>query len=367
MHKHSLGIITYLLHETNLFLGDQNCCQHYFIAYSFDTHIILVSHAILFMTYPFIMFAYMRNFLLVCAVMNNNLMTQRVSFSRAPRVFCILILLCFAQTLAAEPVYLEFRPTSPEIIQFRYRTSEKANSPWATSDIRSPLITLEDFDKTNEVLTIQQSSDGSSWGQEILFRFNTTENKWEAFSKAIVAPIPAQEPVKEKRTFGASSIDIRGQYILPLGLCSDSYDTGFGGKLQINFSSSGSSQNTDLLLPYTAIFYQKPGSSTSLVSSFDIIGTTLGIGIPLFVKPAFKVSIDIEAGIMQHIITWTAQSGGPQSYTLYLDPIARVATTVVVGTDDGVQVVVSPSYSCFFEQGAIGQLISLEAGLRINW
>ncbi|WP_394698364.1 hypothetical protein [uncultured Sphaerochaeta sp.] len=330
-------------------------------------HIILVSLAILFMTYPFFTFDYMTNLLLVCTVMNNNLMTQPVSFSRAPMVFCMLILLLLPQILTAEPVYLEFRPTSSEITQFRYRISEEGNYPWVTSDIKSPLITLEDFDKSNGILTIQQSSDGSSWGQEILFRFNTKDNKWEVFSKATVAPVLAQEPVKEKRTFGASSIDIRGQYILPLGLCSDSYDTGFGGKLQINFSSSGSSQNTDLLLPYTTLFYQRPKSSTSLVSSFQIIGTTLGLGIPLFVNPALKVSIDIEAGIMQHIITWTAQSGGPQSYTLYLDPIARVATTFVVGTDDGIQLVTSTGISSFFEKGAIGVLMSLEAGLRINW
>lgn len=319
------------------------------------------------MTYPFFTFDYKTILLLVCAVMNNNLMTQPIPFSRSTMVFCMLILLCFAQTLVAEPVYLEFRPTSPEISQFRYRISEDGNSPWVTSDIKSPLITLEDFDKSNGVLTIQQSNDGLSWGKEILFRFNTTDNKWEAFSKANVAPIPAQDPVQEKRTFGASSIDIRGQYLLPLGLCSDSYDTGFGGKLQINFSSSISSQNSDVLLPYTAIFYQKPGSSTSLVSSFQIIGTTLGLGFPLLANPALKVSIDIEAGIMQHIIAWSAQSGEPQSYTLYLDPIARIAATLLLGSADGVQFLVSPGYSCFFEQGAIGQLISLEAGLRMNW
>lgn len=318
------------------------------------------------MTYPFFTFDYKTILLLVCAVMNNNLMTQPIPFSRSTMVFCMLILLCFAQTLVAEPVYLEFRPTSPEISQFRYRISEDGNSPWVTSDIKSPLITLEDFDKSNGVLTIQQSNDGLSWGKEILFRFNTTDNKWEAFSKANVAPVLAEEPVLV-RTFGASSIDIRGQYLLPLGLCSDSYDTGFGGKLQINFSSSISSQNSDVLLPYTTIFYQKPGSSTSLVSSFQIIGTTLGLGFPLLANPALKVSIDFEAGIMQHIIAWSAQSGEPQSYTLYLDPIARIAATLLLGSADGVQFLVSPGYSCFFEQGAIGQLISLEAGLRMNW
>lgn len=318
------------------------------------------------MTYPFFTFDYKTILLLVCAVMNNNLMTQPIPFSRSTMVFCMLILLCFAQTLVAEPVYLEFRPTSPEISQFRYRISEDGNSPWVTSDIKSPLITLEDFDKSNGVLTIQQSKDGLSWGKEILFRFNTTDNKWEAFSKANVAPVLAEEPVLV-RTFGASSIDIRGQYLLPLGLCSDSYDTGFGGKLQINFSSSISSQNSDVLLPYTTIFYQKPGSSTSLVSSFQIIGTTLGLGFPLLANPALKVSIDFEAGIMQHIIAWSAQSGEPQSYTLYLDPIARIAATLLLGSAYGVQFLVSPGYSCFFEQGAIGQLISLEAGLRMNW
>nr|WP_319521014.1 hypothetical protein [uncultured Sphaerochaeta sp.] len=299
--------------------------------------------------------------------MNNNLMTQPVSFSRAPMVFCMLILLLLPQILTAEPVFLEFRPTSPEITQFRYRISEDDNHPWVTSDIKTPLITLEDFDKSNGVLTIQQSSNGTAWGQEILFRFNTTDNKWEAFSKAIVTQVPSQKPEQEKKTFGDSSIGIRAQYIIPLGLCSESYGTGFGGKLQINFSSSGSSRNADSLLPYTTLFYQRPESSTSLVSSFQIIGTTLGLGIPISKNPAFKLSIDIEAGIMQHIIKWTAQPGGSQSYTLYLDPIARVATTFVVGTDDGIQLVTSPGISSFFEKGAIGVLMSLEAGLRINW
>lgn len=70
---------------------------------------------------------------------------------------------------------------------------------------------------------------------------------------------------------------------------------------------------------------------------------------------------------MQHIIEWTAEEDGPQSLSLYLDPVARIAATFILGTDDGVQVVVSPGYSFFFERGAIGQLISIEAGLRVNW
>nr|WP_321307026.1 hypothetical protein [uncultured Sphaerochaeta sp.] len=278
----------------------------------------------------------------------------------------MLILLCFAQTLVAEPVYLEFRPTSPEISQFRYRISEDGNSPWVTSDIKSPLITLEDFDKSNGILTIQQSNDGLSWGKEILFRFNTTDNKWEAFSKANVAPVLAEEPVLE-RTFGASSLDIRGQYLIPIASCTDTHGTGFGGKIQTNFSVSNPEKRADFLQYFATLSYQRLSSSTSWVSSYHVLGTSLGVGIPVSTQPAFSVGIDLEAGIMQHILEWVAEESGPQSLTLYLDPMARIAATFVIGTDDGVQVVVSPGYSCFFEKGAIGQLISLEAGLRINW
>ncbi len=279
-------------------------------------------------------------------------------------VFCLFLLLCFSQTLAAEPVYLEFRPTSPEITQFRYRTSDEHPNQWVTSEVHDSLISLENFDKSEEVLTIQQSSDGSSWGKDILFRFNITDNKWEVFSEVSVPPIQESEL---ERTFKPTSLDIRGQYLAPLGICSDSYGTGFGGKLQLGFSFSGPSKSIDHLLPYTTLYYQKPSSSTSLVSSFQIIGTTLGIGIPVRKHHAFSVCIDIEAGIMQHIIEWTAEEDGPQSLSLYLDPVARIAATFILGTDDGVQVVVSPGYSFFFERGAIGQLISIEAGLRVNW
>ncbi|MGE4453287.1 MAG: hypothetical protein AB7D92_02035 [Sphaerochaeta sp.] len=284
-------------------------------------------------------------------------------------VLCYLLFLLGTHLHASDPLYLQFLPNTSEMSQIRYQINTEHPEGWTTLDEKDSLIRLEDFDKDGDILHIQQSSDGSSWTESTLFTYNQNENRWQIHdTREPVLALTAEEVnVVKDSSFRASSLDIRGQYLYPIGVCSDSYGTGFGGKIQTNFSFSNPSSFADTLQYYANLSYQRMSSSTSWITAFHEMSTSLGIGIPFPLNAAFTILLECEGGVLIHLVDGDVEGDGVNEQSLFVDPMARVAVTCVLGTADGVQIVVSPGLSSFFEQDSIGLLVGAEAGLRIHW
>lgn len=117
---------------------------------------------------------------------------------------------------------------------------------------------------------------------------------------------------------------------------------------------------------YATLSYQRLSSKTSWVSSFNGIGVSLGISVPFSITDTLAVLLELEGGANVYLVYGDVEGCGEQDLTPFIDPVIGSATTFLIGTEDGFQFMISPGLFWLFEKGAIGQIATLDIGLRAN-
>ncbi len=276
----------------------------------------------------------------------------------------ILSLLFGNGTLYANHLTLQFLPTSDTITEYRYQINGEDQHNWITSSVSQSIISLGDFEKTQDTIYIQQSDDGV-WGKSIQFHYNTTTNTWE-----VHAPLPVAPPTSLQATetdnpkFGFSSLDVRAQVLWPDDVCNDFLNEGYGGKLQGTFAFSNAADFLQKLKYTTSLEYRMYGSDSSWLTSYQDIGYSVGFGLPFTLGSLISLVPEFETGLLMHFIDGDALQGDTG---VFFDPVLRVASTVVVGKADNYQFVVSPNINWFFEDGGVGSQFGVDTGIRRNW
>ena len=274
---------------------------------------------------------------------------------------CFVGMLLFCMYgLSGESIDVRFQRSSDAVTQFRYQVNAELPSDWIVVDLQTECISLEDFVVDKDILYIQQSIGDGDWGRSYPFIYDLDTGCWEVDVNE--QSMISQKMDERNPDYVHQSLELRGRYLHPFALCSDYYGSGFGGRVKINFMQT----NREHLHYHTSLFYQRLSSKTNWVSNFHDIGLTFGIDVPIVSAEILSIVFELDGGAILHLVDGDVEGDGSQALSLFVDPLIAVSTTFLVGREGTLQLVISPGLSWFFEKEALGQKVSLEAGLRVG-
>ncbi|MDD2395746.1 MAG: hypothetical protein PHG12_08415, partial [Sphaerochaeta sp.] len=97
----------------------------------------------------------------------------------------LLLLSTLSVFASSSPVRIMIKPASEQVAAIRYQSGTKAKGTWKEVDADHPILSLEAFDSTQEVLFIQQKEPGRDWSRSYEYRYDKLTNSWDVTLPAI--------------------------------------------------------------------------------------------------------------------------------------------------------------------------------------
>lgn len=261
-------------------------------------------------------------------------------------------------TLSTEPLYLAI--SGRESASFRFQVNGEEFEKWNILSSSQPTITLFGFDSEHDTLYVQESIDEETWSDSFLFHFDQSSGTWKAESRSR-SPSVTQSRVMLQ----FDSLDMLPSLEFPVSVCDAFYDLSVGGDIRLQFSYLNE-RNTELLL-HTSVGYRNNRSITDWILEFHDIALRAGIGYQYRPLPWITFEPSIAFGVVAHILYGDIGGSGNDSLSVFFDPQVRLALECILGDRQGVQLIVSPNITWYFEKASVGQHIGIDAGVRVRW
>ena len=275
-----------------------------------------------------------------------------VSNVRKSGCIFLFFLISAAYGFAAEnPLGVLIKPTSESVKAFRYQSGPNSNGLWTEVDISLPVIVLEGFDSSKDVLYVQQTEDHVAWSDSYRCKYNPTKDAWDVF-----LPI-----AKKASLFDSLEVKLYGLY--PYGKSATYYSYVFGAGSKMNIALD----QGEKLIGYGEVTYSRGPSETDWVETMQAIGLSIGMGCRIPLNRKMQVTPEIGYGVLFHLLDADFDEDGAYTLEVFADQQVRFSLNLCVALGDKYELFVAPLGVLFFEDGDIGTMFGCQAGLRFNF
>ena len=248
-------------------------------------------------------------------------------------------------------LYIQIKPTSETIRTFRYQTNPQMSEVWTQSDISNPVLALEDFNASKDMLYVQQSKDNIRWSDTYTYRYDANANAWSVFFASA------------EKTGLIDSLDVKLYGLYPLGKSVTYYSYVLGAGLKLNFSLG----NQEKLIAYGEAAYSSGPSATDWVDTMQAIHASVGMGYRISLSDKVKLTPEIGYGVLFHLLDADLDQDGVNTLEVYADQQVRLSVNLSYALGSRYELFLSPLGVLFFENGHIGTMFGCQSGLRFNF
>ncbi len=273
---------------------------------------------------------------------------------RFKKSVCISLLLVTSTAFifaSVNPISILIKPTAETVKTIRYQTGIVSGDSWIEMDIPCPLLVLEGFDRSKDVLYIQQSEDQVSWSDCYEFRYNAAVQAWEV-----------SQATAEKANF-IDSVDIKLYGLYPYGKCATYYSHLLGTGLKMNFNLN----KDEKLIGYSEITYNRGPSKTDWVDSMQAVSISVGLGYSFPLGSRMQISPELGYGVIFHLLNGDLDEDGEDSLEIFTDQQVRLSLNLSYALGNKYEIFLAPLGVLFFEDGDIGTMFGCQIGIRMNF
>ena len=249
------------------------------------------------------------------------------------------------------PISILIKPAAETVKAFRYQTGIEPGVSWIEVDIPSPVLVLEGFDSSNDVLYIQQSQDLLTWSDSYEYRYNPTAHAWKVSSEATT-----------KQSL-VDSVDVKVHGLFPYGKSATCYSYVLGAGLKMNFYVD----KTENLIGYGEVAYSWGPSKTDWVDSMQAVSMSVGMGYSFSLGSRMQVSPELGYGVLFHFLNGDFDDDGVKALEVFTDQQVRFSLNLSYTLGGTYEFFIAPMGVLFFEDGDIGTLFGCQSGLRMNF
>jgi hypothetical protein len=271
---------------------------------------------------------------------------------KSPIRMWLLFLLCAAQIYGSgDPVSILITPVTESVKAVRYQTGIEQGDSWTGVGIPAPVLTLEGFESTNEVLYIQQSEDALTWSDTYEYRYDPAAKVWD---------------ISRDTGRGTSFIDtleIKLYGLYPYGNSTACYShlLGAGLKMDVALSHDGS------LMGYSEFAYSRGPSESHWVEIMQSIDLSAGLGYRIPLGSRAQVSPELGYGVLIHLLDADFDEDGTSTLEVFIDQQVRLSLNLSIAMSDTTELFFGPLGVLFFEDGNIGTMVGGQSGIRIHF
>ncbi len=252
---------------------------------------------------------------------------------------------------AGNPVSIQIKQADETVRTFRYQTGVQPGDSWIAVDSTSPVLVLEGFDSSKDVLYIQQSEDLVTWSDSYEYRYNPTANTWDVSLAAA------------KKASLVDSVDVKLYGLFPYGKSEICYSYVLGAGLKMNVTLD----KEEKLIGYCEFSYSRGPSKTDWADFMQAIGMSVGMGYRIPLGSSIQVSPELGYGVLFHLLIADFDMDGVHSLEVFTDQQVRFSLNLSYALDSTYEIFGAPLGVLFFEDGAIGTMFGFQSGLRLNF
>lgn len=264
----------------------------------------------------------------------------------------LLLLLSTLSVFASPvPVRIMIKPASEQVAAIRYQSGTKAKGPWKEVDADHPILSLEAFDSTQEVLFVQQKEPGRDWSRSYEYRYDTKTNSWD-----VTLPDP-------RKPLFIDSMEIKPYALFPTSTCSSLYSSLIGGAVKLNLSVDEHKP----LYGYVEGAYSRGPSKSDWVDLMQAINISTGFGYRVRLGKGLEIAPELGYGLVLHLLDGDLDQDGTDSLEVFVDQQARFSLHVNFTFVDAHEFFIAPLGVLLFEKERVAALYGFQAGMRFNF
>lgn len=264
----------------------------------------------------------------------------------------LLLLLSTLSVFASPvPVRIMIKPASEQVVAIRYQSGTKAKGPWKEVDADHPILSLEAFDSTQEVLFVQQKEPGRDWSRSYEYRYDTKTNSWD-----VTLPDP-------RKPLFIDSMEIKPYALFPTSTCSSLYSSLIGGAVKLNLSVDEHKP----LYGYVEGAYSRGPSKSDWVDLMQAINISTGFGYRVRLGKGLEIAPELGYGLVLHLLDGDLDQDGTDSLEVFVDQQARFSLHVNFTFVDAHEFFIAPLGVLLFEKERVAALYGFQAGMRFNF
>ncbi len=274
-----------------------------------------------------------------------------VSWKR-PVYVGVLILLCAAKIFASgDPISIQITPMTESVKTVRYQTGIEPKNSWTVLGIPAPVLALEEFDSSKDVLYIQQSEDALTWSDSYEYRYDPAAKAWEISQKSL------------KGTSSIDSLDVKLYGLYPYGSSTVCYSHLLGAGLKMNVALNPDNS----LIGYSEFAYSRGPSESDWVEVMQSIDLSAGLGYRIPLGSRAQISSELGYGVLIHLLDADFDEDGTNTLEVFIDQQVRVSLNLSIAMGDTTELFFGPLGVLFFEDGNIGTMVGGQSGIRIHF
>lgn len=264
----------------------------------------------------------------------------------------LLLLLSTLSVFASPvPVRIMIKPASEQVAAIRYQTGTKTKGSWKEVDADHPILSLEAFDSTQEVLFVQQKEPGRDWSRSYEYRYDTKTNSWD-----VTLPDP-------RKPLFIDSMEIKPYALFPTSTCSSLYSSLIGGAVKLNLSVDEHKP----LYGYVEGAYSRGPSKSDWVDLMQAINISTGFGYRVRLGKGLEIAPELGYGLVLHLLDGDLDQDGTDSLEVFVDQQARFSLHVNFTFVDAHEFFIAPLGVLLFEKERVAALYGFQAGMRFNF
>lgn len=263
----------------------------------------------------------------------------------------MLLLSTLSVFASSSPVRIMIKPASEQVAAIRYQSGTKAKGPWKEVDADHPILSLEAFDSTQEVLFVQQKEPGRDWSRSYEYRYDTKTNSWD-----VTLPDP-------RKPLFIDSMELKPYALFPTSSSSTLYSSVIGGALKLNLSVDEQKP----LYGYVEGAYSRGPSKSDWVDVMQAVNISAGFGYRVSLGKRVEIAPEAGYGLVVHLLDGDLDQDGTDSLEVFVDQQVRVAINFNYTFCDVHEFFVAPIGVLLFEKSRIAALYGVQAGMRFNF
>ena len=250
----------------------------------------------------------------------------------------LLLLLSTLSVFASPvPVRIMIKPASEQVAAIRYQSGTKAKGPWKEVDADHPILSLEAFDSTQEVLFVQQKEPGRDWSRSYEYRYDELTNSWDVTLPAIKKPL------------FIDSMELKPYALFPTSSSSTLYSSVIGGALKLNLSVDEQKP----LYGYVEGAYSRGPSKSDWVDVMQAVNISAGFGYRIRLGKLVELAPELGYGLVLHLLEGDLDQDGTDSLEVFVDQQVRLALNFNYTFCDAHEFFVAPLGVLLFEKSRI--------------
>lgn len=261
----------------------------------------------------------------------------------------LLLLVSTALVFASPaPYHVVIKTDSEEVDAIRYQTGTNSQGAWTEVDASQPILVLQNFDSTQDILFVQQKAIGQSWGSGWEYRYDAETGQWKETS----------QPVSSEKRF-ITTMDVAPYVLFPVGSSSSLYSYLIGSSLTFNL-------NVGERLPlfaYGEVGYSRGPCQSDWVDTMQAVNISTGVGYHLRMGKCVELTPKLGYGLVLHILQADFDQDGTKAHEFFIDQQLRLSLAFSYELSKSYELFAAPLGVLLFENTTVALLLGLQAGI----